>query len=198
MKSPLKKAHITLIIAATLIFTASLFTTYYALALTSYVYYTERVYTTPSLAYGPESNNSTVGGEAFVGESAVDVFIGPEPGATAVPRDAVIYVFQARPVTIDLHLSPATSIARTTEEEEGFSQTTTLYPAELLQPATTYNVSGTISGLSAWWTFTTGLETAQPRTERILLPHVWWIAIAVATVVSAVFTVVWQIRRSRV
>lgn len=128
----------------------------------------------------------------------MDVLIGPEPGATAVPRDAAIYVFQTRPVSIDLHLSPETSIARTTEEEEGFSQTTTLYPAELLQPATTYNVSGTISGLSAWWTFTTGLEPAQPRTERILLPHVWWTAIAVATVVSAVFTVVWQIRSSRV
>jgi hypothetical protein len=198
MKFPLRKAHAPLVLVVIAVFLLSFFIAYFAMTLTPWAYYEQRVYSMPSFDY-PSGGSSGVGGEAFAEYNLANVVLGPAPADTNVSRDTMISVDEGRPVHVDLHLTPETRIAKITKEEVGIaSEITTLYPADLLQPATTYNVSGTIMGLSAWWTFTTGLEPNQPRTERILLPQVWWIAIAAATLTTSIFTVaLWRRRYTK-
>jgi hypothetical protein len=189
MKFPLRKAHAPLALAVIAVFLLSFFIAYFATTLAPWAYYEQRLYSEhPSLDF-PLEGSSSVGGEAFAGYNLANVVLGPAPGDTNVSRDTVIFVDEVRPVHVDLHLTPETRIAKITKEEVGIaSEITTLYPADLLQPATTYNVPGTIMGLSAWWAFTTGLEPEQPRMERILFPSVWWIAVAAATLTTSIFT----------
>jgi hypothetical protein len=198
MKFPLRKAQAPLVMAVIVAFLLSFFIAYFAMTLLPGAYYEQRVYSVhPSLDH-PTKGSSSVGGEAFTGEFPVQVIVGPAPGDMNVSRDTIIYVLETRPVAVDLHLTPETPIARTTKEDgQDFpSESTTLYPAELLKPDITYNVSGTIMGLSAWWTFTTGLEPEQPRMECILSPNVWWIAIAAAVAATlAVSITLWTGKR---
>jgi hypothetical protein len=195
MKFPLRKAQAPLVMAMIVVFLLSFFFAYFAMTLTSWSYYEQRVYSEPSSDY-PRKGSSSVGGE-FTEDNLANVDVGPAPGDMNVSRDTIIYVYEVRPVKVYLHLTPEAPIARITKEPESFaSEITKIYPAELLQPATTYNVSGTIMGLSAWWTFTTGLEPDQPRTERILLPQVWWVAIAAAVAATlAVGIILWTRKR---
>lgn len=184
------------ILAVCIFFIASLLTSYVILALT-----TQRTYSIPSNKANYSS--STMGGEALVGiendESpmpGVPVFLGPRPGATNVSLDTVVYVYQPRPVRVDLHLDPETTFSRIKNEDDPpFSRNTIFYPAELLQPNTTYNVSGSISGYSAWWTFTTASSVIpQTEYEYISSPHAWWIAIIAASIATLIFvTIIWRI-----
>jgi hypothetical protein len=193
---PPQKTHAPLILTVTIFFLASLLTAYLVIAFTPYAYDKQRAYSIPSdLEYGDSSSS---GGEAFTGDFPIPVLLGPPPGATNVSRDTIVYVFETRPVSTDLHLNPETPIARIEQEwSPPASRVTILYPAELLQPTTTYNVSGSIGGKSAWWIFTTAPGPSQPRTEYILSPHVWWIAIAAATAATSIFGVtIWRTRHS--
>jgi hypothetical protein len=188
---PTKKARAPLILATLIFFATSLLTSYILIALT-----TQRVYSIPlnEASY----NASTVGGEAFgngEGTLFVGVFVGPRPGATDVSLDTVIYVDQSRPVSVDLHVNPEVPIEQTKEKYEApASRVTILCPAELLQPNTTYNVSGSIMGLSAWWTFTTGSSVIpQPEHELVLSPYTWYVAIVAASIATSVFALaIWR------
>ena len=183
--SLLKKAPIRVVLAALIIFAVTLLITYSAISLAT----PEQLgYSAPSDDM-PTKPSPNVGGEAFAEDNWVGVFVvGPAPGDTNVSRDTFIFLFETRPVAIDLHLTPETPIARTTKEPDGMSEITTLYPDGLLEPNTTYNVSGTIMGLSAWWTFKTSLEPTQPRMERILPQNTWLITIGAATLTTLIFT----------
>ncbi len=195
----LKRATIQAVLAAVTLFIVTFLIVYLAISLAT----PEQLgYSTPSDDM-PTKLSPNVGGEAFAPDNWVGVFVvGPAPGDTNVPRDAYIYVYETRPVAVDLHLTPETSLARTTKEPDqpgSMSEITTLYPAELLQPNTTYNVSGTIMGLSAWWTFKTSSEPTQSRMERILPQNTWLIAIGTASLATLVFTLsvlVWRRRQS--
>jgi hypothetical protein len=199
MKFPLRKAHAPLVMAVIVVFLLSFFIAYFATTLTSWAYYEQRLYSEHLSLDFPLEGSSSVGGEAFTDGNPVNVAVGPAPGDTNVSRDTVIFVDEVRPVHVDLHVTPEIPIARITKELEGFaSEITRIYPAELLQHLTTYNVSGTIMGLPAWWAFTTGLEPEQPRMERILFPSVWWIAVAAATLTTSIFTVaLWRRRQTK-
>jgi len=189
----LRKTHLPLLFAATIVFMVTLFLTHLAI---TFATPEQMGYSTPSSAL-PNSSSPDVGGEAFAEDNWVGVFLGPAPGDTDVPRDTVICVFETRPVGVDLHLTPETPVLRVTEEWDFLSVTKTMYPKGLLQPGTTYNVSGTIMGLPAWWTFKTGLEPAQPRMERLLSPNIWWIAVGAAILTTSAFTLAVTPRRKR-
>ena len=64
----------------------------------------------------------------------------------------------------------------------------TYYPAELLQPETTYNMSGSFGSLSAWWTFTTASSVIpQSEYEFVSSPYALWIAIIIASITTLIF-----------
>lgn len=91
-----------------------------------------------------------------------------------------------RPVSVDLQVSPKVSWIIKEEHVGIASRITTFFPAELLQPETTYNVSGTLGGLSAWWTFTTASSVIpQTEYEYILSPYTWWVAIIAAGIATS-------------
>ena len=179
-----------MVLTGLIFFVTSLLASYIIIAVV-----TQRAFSIPSSSIPlneANSDSSTLGGEAFgrgEGTLFVGVFVGPRPGATDVSLDTVIYVDQSRPVSVDLHVDPEVSIWQIKEKfEPPASRVTILCPAELLQPNTTYNVSGSIMGLPAWWTFTTGSSVIpQPEYEFVLSPYTWYVTIAAASVTTAIF-----------
>jgi len=163
-------------------FVASIFISYAFVALTL-----QRTYSIPD----NEANysNSTRGGEALTGEHPIPVMLNPHSGTTNVSLDTLIYLYETRPVSNNLTISPDVEIIEVTQEHVGqYSRITTYYPSENLRPHTTYNVSGTIMNLSAWWTFTTGSSvTPQQDYEILLSPYAGWIALLVSIVATAIF-----------
>lgn len=165
------------------VFLLSYFVAFWVISLTPFGYYTytERNYST---SHGPfPYNTSDVGGEW----SNQLLFLSPGPGATNVPRDAAIYVDEPRPVDVEnMSLSPYVPIAKETNQVSSNggppSGTYMCYPAELLQPNTTYNVSAMVTGKPSWWTFTTSSEPSQPTlsTHTQLASYVTWVAFTAA------------------
>ena len=91
---------------------------------------------------------------------------------------------------MNVTITPATPIEHIKEEWDFVSRTTKIYPTENLQPNTTYNVSGTLMELSAWWTFTTASTiTPQIEYEVIPSPYTWHITL-IATVIATTFFIV--------
>jgi hypothetical protein len=180
----LKKGHTPLVLTGVIFFVTSLLASYVIIAVI-----TQRAFSVPSNEANYDS--STLGGEAFgrgEGTLFVGVFVGPRPGATDVSLDTVIYVDQSRPVSVDLHMDPEVSIWQIKEKfEPPASRVTILCPAELLQPNTIYNVSGSIMGLPAWWTFTTGSSVIPQPEYEFLSPYTWYVTIAAASVATAIF-----------
>jgi len=163
-------------------FVASIFISYAFVALTL-----QKSYSIPD----NEANysNSTRGGEALTGEHPIPVMLNPHPGATNVSLDTLIYLYETRPVSNNLTIAPDVEIIEVTQEHVGqYSRITTYYPSENLRPNTTYNVSGTIMNLSAWWTFTTGSTvTPQQDYEILLSPYAWWIALIASIIATSIF-----------
>lgn len=192
MSFSIGKAHSRLIIMVIVFFVISLLTSYIILSLTI-----QRTYSIPS--YEGNYTSFTQGGDALGGPPEgsgfgyVGVFVGPRPGAINVSLDSVIYADQMRPVSVDLHVSPEVPIERIKEEHVGIaSRVTVLCLGELLQPDTTYNVSGYLMGLSAWWTFTTGSSVIpQPEQECLLYPYeMWGFAIIASCIATSIFAVI--------
>ena len=180
-------------------FVASIFISYAFVALTL-----QKTYSIPE----NEANfsNATAGGEAIGDEEDfmnVGVLIGPRPGATNVSLDTVIYLIETRPVSNNLTISPNVKIIDVKQKYTGVaSRVTTYYPDELLRPNTTYNVSGTIMDLSAWWTFTTGSSIFPKEDyEMYLTPYAWLIALIASIIATIVFAVVvkrFQLRKKSI
>jgi len=175
-------------------FSASLFISYLIITVLPYSYYKQRAYSIPSNK--GDITSSTMGGKALTGmgddENPIPpvpgIFLGPRPGATNVSLNTVIYVYQARPVNVDIEVDPKITFTKIEKKWEGFSRDTTFYSVELLQPDTTYNVSGSIMGFSAWWTFTTASVFSQSEYEYVLTPYSWWIAFAASSIATIIFT----------
>ena len=183
------------VMLAMVFFIASLLISYLIIVVLPYSYYKQRAYSIPSNKGNYTS--STRGGEALIGIEGDDspippvpVFLGPRPGAINVSLNTIIDVYQTRPARVDfLKLDPEIAFARIENKHEGVaSRDTIFYPAELLQPDTTYNVSCSIMGFSAWWTFTTASAFSQPEYENILTPYAWWIAFAASFIATIIFT----------
>jgi hypothetical protein len=173
-------------------FVACLFVSYLLITVLPISYTKHRAYSTPSNEGNYDS--STMGGEALLGIEGdnstippVPVFLGPLPGATNVSLNTVIYVFQTRPVENEVELDPKTTFAKIENIHDFNTRNTIYYPTELLEPNTTYNVSGSIMGFSAWWTFTTASMFSQPEYEYNLTPYAWSIALTILIIATIIF-----------
>ena len=85
------------------------------------------------------------------------VALGPESGDTNVALDTFFRIGTMRHTTVkDLQLTPEVPIARRRDLPEGLAGGDyRFYPAEPLEPATTYNASVSIMGETVSWSFTT-------------------------------------------
>ena len=92
-----------------------------------------------------------------------------------------------RPVDNQVELDPKTTFAKIENIYDFNSRNTLYYPAELLEPNTTYNISGSIMGYSAWWTFTTASTFDQPEYEYNLTPYAWPIALTISIIATIIF-----------
>ncbi|MGA2682884.1 MAG: Ig-like domain-containing protein [Candidatus Bathyarchaeia archaeon] len=196
MKRPSRKLVYALILVA--VFLVSYAAAFFVISLTPYGRYSARVYSTPKTAPTEWDNSSYWGGEW----AYQLIYLGPETGATNVPRDTSIMIDGPRPVApVNVSFSPALPIAKESYVlSSGFSPPSsvqTVYPAGLLQPNTTYNVSATVAGTPSWWTFTTSSGPSQLTFVYPLASYDTWVALTVAILVTTIVFVSLFIEKRR-
>lgn len=139
-----------------------------------------------------QSRNSTP--SSFVSTlDSMEIALGPPPNSTNIPLDTTITVDALASAALnDLRLTPEVLIVRVYSEVTGpLTYLNTFYPAELLQPATTYNVSVTILDNPVSWTFTT-TEQFSPGISFYLATNALWISLAISALATVI--VGWAIR----
>ena len=116
----------------------------------------------------------------------MDITIGPKPNATDIPLDTTITLDTFSAATLnDLQTTPNFSIANIAVEVSGpISYKQTFYPAQLLEPDTTYTVSVTVRDAPVSWSFTTTSQPYQPTTSFYLNTYAPWIALAAAAIMT--------------
>jgi hypothetical protein len=156
-----KKLHVTLILVVVFVLTF--------LTLFLVISNTQSAYSTPG-SYASAVNDMTI-------------TIGPKPNSTDVPLDTTITIDALSSATLnDLHMAPDVTIALVTSEVSGpLSYKLTFYPAQLLEPATSYTVSVTIKNVPVSWSFTTTSEPYNPTVSFYIATYVLWIAFSAAT-----------------
>jgi hypothetical protein len=163
------------------------------ISLTQYGYVTEHVYSYPQTQ---SSNDPSDMGGAFLGNQLL--YLVPGAGSTNISRDTAIWIEEPRPVRVEkISLSQEVPIS-ISDEHVSFppSATITIYPTELLQPNTTYNVSATVAGTPSWWTFTTTSGPQDYRFTTYLNPSLPWVAFAITVSVTlGLFLLMWSKKR---
>lgn len=135
--------------------------------------------------------------------SAVDsmsITIGPAPNATNISLDTTITIDALSATTIsNLRMTPQVPIALVTNEVSGpLSYKQTFYPAQPLEPATSYVVSVTIKNIPVSWSFTTTSEPYHPTISFYLATYALWIALSAATATtSSIGFAIWY-RKKRI
>jgi len=145
---------------------------------------TQSAYSTPS--------------QYLVGLNGMDITLGPPPNSTDVRLDTTITIDAVATAELnDLHLTPEVPIASVASHTTGIlTYVNTFYPAKLLTPATSYNVSVVVEGVPVSWSFTTTSEPFSPGISYYLATNVLGVALATATpATSVVGFVVWHKRR---
>jgi hypothetical protein len=124
----------------------------------------------------------------------MDITIGPKPNATNVALDTTITIDTFSSATPnDLQVTPEVPIANVAVEVSGpISYKQTFYPAQLLEPATTYTVSVTIRNDPVSWSFTTTAQPYQPTISFYLATYSPWIALATAVTITLLVGIVTQ------
>jgi hypothetical protein len=175
------------------VFLISYLVAFFVISLTPYGNVTERVYSTPQTpaSYDP----SSIGG---AWENQL-LYLIPGAGSTNVPRDTAIWIDEPRSVRVEnLSLSPEVPIVRTNEYYSSPpSAVITVYPAELLQPNTTYNVSAIVGGTPSWWIFTTSSEPSQPTFSTHLAPYDTWVAFTAAILATMTVMLAFLLQRRK-
>ena len=135
--------------------------------------------------------------------SAVDsmsITIGPAPNSTNISLDTTITIDALSAATIsNLQMTPEVTIALVTSEVSGpLSYKQTFYPAQPLEPATSYIVSVTIKNIPVSWSFSTTSEPYHPTISFYLATYALWIALSAATATtSSVGFAIWY-RKKRI
>ena len=126
--------------------------------------------------------------QSLVGLNDMDITLGPPPNSTDVRLDTTITIEAVATAEInDLRLNPEVPIASVASHTTGIlTYVNTFYPAKLLTPATSYNVSVVIEGVPVAWSFTTTSEPFSPGISFYLATDVLWIALTAATSATAV------------
>jgi hypothetical protein len=112
----------------------------------------------------------------------MNITFGPPPNSTNIPTNTAITLDTMASARLDdLRLTPEVPIAQKFSEVTGpINYLTTFYPAQLLQPATTYNVSVTIVQTPVSWVFTTSVEPFSPSISFYLATNALSISIGIA------------------
>ena len=172
-----KKLHVALILAP--VFVLTFLTIFLVISLTQYAYST------------PDNHASAV--------DSMSITIGPGPNSTDVPLDTTITIDALSAATIsDLHTVPEVAIALVTNEVSGpLSYRQTFYPAQRLEPATSYTVSVSIKDVPFSWNFTTTSEPYHPTISFYIATYALWIALstAVATTSTVGFSIWFKKKR---
>jgi hypothetical protein len=131
-----------------------------------------------------------------------DLSLGPAAGSVNVRRDTVLVINEPRPVGVEnITFNPPVAIAERLDEHFPVaSAKITVFPAGLLEPNTTYNVTATIGDKLVWWSFTTGAEPQQQlNTVNTSMQTITWYALAAAslTTLLAAACIVLFLRRRR-
>jgi hypothetical protein len=118
----------------------------------------------------------------------MDFSLGPPPNSTNIPLDTTITVeVLASAALNDLHLTPEVPIARVASTTTGpLTYLNVFYPAEMLKPSTSYNVSVTIMNSPVSWVFTTTNEPSKPSTSFYLSTHAFWISLSIAAIATVI------------
>ena len=130
--------------------------------------------------------------------NGMDITLGPPPNSTDVRLDTTITIEAVATAEInDLQLNPEVPIASVASHTTGIlTYVNTFYPARLLTPATSYNISVIIEGVPIVWSFTTTSEPFSPGISFYLATNVLWIALTAATSATAVVGIaVWYKKR---
>ena len=180
-----------LIISA--VFVASYFCVFFAFSQTSLGQITVRAYSNPPVNTG---NLSLSGG----GWNNSFIYLEPNPGAVNVPRDTYLAIVGPRPVSrFNVSFGPDVTLARDDYKiygGAGPSSVQELYPADLLLPNTTYNVTALVSGIPSWWIFTTSSDPTQLTYTQVVAPYDGWVALSIAVLVAFSVTIVaWHRRK---
>jgi len=112
--------------------------------------------------------------------NGMDIVLGPPPNSKNVPLDTTIIVDALSSAALDdLRLAPEVPISRVDIEVSGpLSYKRTFYPAQPLNPATSYTVSVTIVDVPVSWSFTTTAEPFNPGISFYLSNNVLWISLS--------------------
>ena len=135
-----------------------------------------------------QSSNSTPSSQAVVINDGMDFRLGPPPNATNVPLDTTITVEALASAALnDLHITPEVPIARIASATTGpLTYLNVFYPAELLKPSISYNVSVTVMDSPVSWVFTTTDEPFKPSISFLLATNAFWIALLTATSITVI------------
>lgn len=168
------------------VFVVSFAAVFFAFSATPYGHYTIRQYFNPQIYALGRSNNSSLGGEWQ--EQLLAVY---PAGASNVPRDTSIVIVASRPLRVfNISFNPSVAIAEDNFVESSAhsppSSVQTVYPAGLLQPNTTYNVTATVDGTPSWFTFTTSSAPTQLTFTHPLASCDIWVALTVAILVTSI------------
>lgn len=161
-----KKLRLALILIS--VFSVSFPTVYFA------IFFNELGYSTPS------NYLSSIG--------SMSIGLGPPPNSTDIPLNTVITVDAVASAALnDLHLIPEVPIARVySEASSSLTYLNIFYPAQLLEPATKYNVSVTILDVPVSWIFITTSKSFSPGIKFYLATNVVWISLMVAALATVV------------
>lgn len=173
-----KKLHLALLLVV--IFSTSFLTVFLA------IFFSQSAYSTPF------NSVSKVDG--------MDVTLGPPPNSTNIPLDTAITIDAVASAALnDLQITPEVSINRVYIEVSGpLTYRNTFYPAQLLEPATSYTVSVTILNVPMSWSFTTTSEPFEPGISFYLATNVLWIALSAATLATLIVGFVIWLKRKQV
>lgn len=141
-----------------------------------------------STSEGSGNYNSSTGGGAW--ENQI-LSLSPKPGAINVPRDSAIWIDEPRPVTVqNISISPEVPIAKITDQHyEPPSADIMVYPAGLLQPNTTYNITAVVADTPSWWIFATSSEPNEAAFGTMLSHNNVWIAFGIAFAITVIVSV---------
>lgn len=109
--------------------------------------------------------------------------LGPAAGSVNVPRNTALVINEPRPVGVEnVTFNPTVAIAERLDEHFPVASAKIIvFPAGLLEPNTTYNVTATIGGNLVWWSFTTGTEPQQQlNTTNTSMQTITWYAFVAA------------------
>jgi hypothetical protein len=85
-----------------------------------------------------------------------------------------------------------------TEVSGPLSYQQTVYPAQLLKPATAYTVSVKISDVPVMWSYTTTSEPYHPTISFYIATYVLWIAFSTAAATTLLVGLVVRYRKKQV